>query len=755
MYIVIFISEALRFFAWSIDNNTKKVEAPPSEQTNGSSTSSSSGEVNVSTDNGDWWCDLHRCGLLLQLITVKFFCITNKSTCCEWLNRIRIPIILTALRSGQYESAARNFNQYLLHTCSLGQAEASKFEFVIISFVQSLIKLHNSMAIHGIYVWLKNIHQLDWSWIQVCEHEAAGNLEQATYEYKLLLNEHFKSLLMINEKKEDKISGGLVKFLIQKVYDCYLSLHQWPELIAWNDTYIKMQMAFLQDDNEDLRTAMETTIDINAIRAMSCFENRDFEGLKVSMRKMPNSQATGEELGRSLSCGWDMEAFDMLATVETLRGVSKRRSGLWSLNAILQLTRIHNVDEHASWSEERAAISQVAALYQSENRKVPLLPGQKFAPVQHSVRALNYILLYSQLSSNNQKIYDILLNGHVLQLKVIMKQQQIMLCEFGKLCQLRKQYIITGLGVDIAGEPFVRKNIPLDELLIGELLDFSTLTRPNLAKSWFRFADWAYLWGRQLLALSIPYEVSSDELTEISRILSSIRILNDDDSELTASELSSLHSYRTDLSRALIQIRIKKNNDTFNVLVTLHLLHVLVRYPQQLRTNGWAIANKSAAIHYGPPVIFETKLLNSPTVAWKRLIPQLFSHLNHPDSSARDYLTNLLIRIAKDFPQLILYSVVVGITDDSKMRRIKSRDDNIYQRKSASTHESEDEKSENDIDEDDEEEDDIEKQENAVAMQNSFRLIYNVLSETNSHLVGQVKLFIHELRRVTVLWNEL
>ncbi|CAF4367485.1 unnamed protein product, partial [Rotaria magnacalcarata] len=35
---------------------------------------------------------------------------------------------------------------------SLGQAEASKLEFVITSFVHSLIKLHNSMAIHGIYV---------------------------------------------------------------------------------------------------------------------------------------------------------------------------------------------------------------------------------------------------------------------------------------------------------------------------------------------------------------------------------------------------------------------------------------------------------------------------------------------------------------------------------------------------------------------------------------------------------------------------
>ncbi|CAF1921538.1 unnamed protein product [Rotaria magnacalcarata] len=64
---------------------------------------------------------------------------------------------------------------------------------------------------------------------------------------------------------------------------------------------------------------------------------------------------------------------------------------------------------------------------------------------------------------------------------------------FGKLFQLRKQYLITGLDADIAGQSFVRKNILLDELLIGKLLNFSTLAYPNLAKSWFRFAAWAYL----------------------------------------------------------------------------------------------------------------------------------------------------------------------------------------------------------------------------------------------------------------------
>ncbi|CAF4905455.1 unnamed protein product, partial [Rotaria magnacalcarata] len=39
---------------------------------------------------------------------------------------------------------------------------------------------------------------------------------------------------------------------------------------------------------------------------------------------MPNSQVTGEELGRSISCSCDMEVFDMLATVETLKRLSKR-----------------------------------------------------------------------------------------------------------------------------------------------------------------------------------------------------------------------------------------------------------------------------------------------------------------------------------------------------------------------------------------------------------------------------------------------
>ncbi|CAF1968436.1 unnamed protein product [Rotaria magnacalcarata] len=490
-------------------------------------------------------------------------------------------------------------------------------------------------------------------------------------------------------------------------------------------------MAFLQDDNERLRAAMETVIDEDAIRAMSCFENRDFEGLKVSMRKMTNSQVTGEELGRSISCSWDMEAFDMLATVETLKRASKRRSSLWSLNAVLQLTqdltRIHNVDEHASWSEELAAISQVTALYQSENREVPLLPGQKFAPAQHSVRSLNSIFLYSQPSFNNQRsplrsfhsdASSIETYSLVSLVTMIERYQNVHMItieretEAGKLMHTLSLNKVNNINLTIAIE-FLSRSI-LRHLINDSQPNpqynnqRSLINIEKCSRNLLHIAQWSRT------AIEIDHEATTKNV-----ILSSLDL-----GQPVRSVLPSVCSFYFQM---YVRKRKTNNNDddASNVLVTSRLLRVLVRYPQQLRT------------------IFETNLLNLPTIAWKRLIPQLFPRLNHPRSFVRAYVTNLLIDIAKDFPQLILYSVVVGITDDSKMRRIKSRDDNIWQRKFASTHESED-----DIDEDDEEEDDIEKQENVVAMQNSFRLIYNVLSETNSHVVEQVKLFVREIRRV-------
>jgi hypothetical protein len=67
-----FIVETLRFFAWPIDLSSTKKNDPPEPVSSSSST-----ETNSSTDKGDWWCDLHRCGLLLQLIEALEKCMYN------------------------------------------------------------------------------------------------------------------------------------------------------------------------------------------------------------------------------------------------------------------------------------------------------------------------------------------------------------------------------------------------------------------------------------------------------------------------------------------------------------------------------------------------------------------------------------------------------------------------------------------------------------------------------------------------------
>ena len=50
------------------------------------------------------------------------------------------------------------------------------------------------------------------------------------------------------------------------------------------------------------------------------------------------------------------------------------------------------------------------------------------------------------------------------------------------------------------------------------------------------------------------------------------------------------------------------------------------------------------------------------------IIPQLFSRLNHPEEYVRKSVTDLLCRVSKDSPHLILYPAIVGCSGNSLRR---------------------------------------------------------------------------------------
>jgi hypothetical protein len=259
--------------------------------------------------------------------------------------------------------------------------------------------------------------------------------------------------------------------------------------------------------------------------------------------------------------------------------------------------------------------------------------------------------------------------------------------------------------------------------------------------------------------------------------------------------------------------------EELNISVTLRILKLLVKHAVELKEE------------------LQNPLLQTPTQPWKSIIPQLFSRLNHPENYVRMSISDLLSRIALDFPHLIVYPAVVGSQDGptkiekvhhhtnaSEKSQSKLVDMGGQQRKSQQNANSEpiggtainadDENNEygedkadvenagdevaainqddqygndgaddqlryegaigaseddnqgsqdNDENENgDEDDDDDENQENEmlneeekVELKNSYKLLLNTLHQTNASMIDEVKLFVNEMRRITLLREEL
>jgi hypothetical protein len=226
-------------------------------------------------------------------------------------------------------------------------------------------------------------------------------------------------------------------------------------------------------------------------------------------------------------------------------------------------------------------------------------------------------------------------------------------------------------------------------------------------------------------------------------------------------------------------------------------------------------------------------LVSTPCETWKNIIPQLFSRLNHPESYIRHSISQLLCRIARDYPHLIIYPAVVGSQDgptkietvnsaqnvaanealneidetnnESKFKEEKNREEEIdekSQQNDVNSQENTEGLSSNEADQD--EEDQKQSEENSIddqageeqenpeigdavikindqievkndqqndenfdenqvkeddnsqkELKNTYKYLLNTLSESNPNTIEQVKLFVHEMRRITLLREEL
>lgn len=120
--------------------------------------------------------------------------------------------------------------------------------------------------------------------------------------------------------------------------------------------------------------------------------------------------------------------------------------------------------------------------------------------------------------------------------------------------------------------------------------------------------------------------------------------------------------------------------------------------------------------------------LNQKIISFQIIIPQLFSRLNHHEPYVRKRVSELLCRVARDSPHLIIFPAVVGAAQE---QRVKITDLTGFS--SAENQETP----------------------SNSALTICFNSLLDTLLKQASEQVQQVQLMVRELKRITLLYEEL
>ncbi|XP_071393422.1 serine/threonine-protein kinase SMG1 [Centroberyx affinis] len=188
----------------------------------------------------------------------------------------------------------------------------------------------------------------------------------------------------------------------------------------------------------------------------------------------------------------------------------------------------------------------------------------------------------------------------------------------------------------------------------------------------------------------------------------------------------------------------KQSNDDVIVMATLRLLRLLVKHAGELREG------------------LELGLASTPTAPWRGIIPQLFSRLNHPEAYIRQSICSLLCRVAQDSPHLVLYPAIVGSLS------LGGEAQNTGSKLPPALPTFLDNMQGEGLGEEDDEQPESSGQGGATEelaalcssqdqamMHDCYSKIVEKLSSANPTMVLQVQQLVGELRRVTLLWDEL
>ena len=296
------------------------------------------------------------------------------------------------------------------------------------------------------------------------------------------------------------------------------------------------------------------------------------------------------------------------------------------------------------------------------------------------------------------------------------------------------------------------------ELAVGRLLRLAVIQAPLLAKSWQKLANWSLEMGEKiLLSLDNMFELTPQEKLTLDSILN--QSLDQDEVDDLCKLMTKVKIGKSDTDIDQEDVMQKALNEC-GFMAKVEDFHLVVSLWKQVRARGFSfhqtavnaycqflskcsgdgemeniISATLKVTHMTVKYVFDLQqtlekgLDSIPTRHWRKIIPQLFSRLNHPVKVVRDRISELLCKIATEYPHLIIYPAVVGSMSSSKDKFSKFLTLN------------------DDGNEEDEEKD--------PELQSAHARIVEFMAKRSPDSIGQVQKVVYELLRISLLWDEL
>lgn len=681
----------------------------------------------------------------------KNFFKLNMPTCQEWFNRIRPATNIVALHSMETGMVIR-YSEIMLEQLFLTKTyNDSMLDHILITYSDALVREKDYESLQGLYAYVKQKTGKKLFWLKSLADKSNDHFEKSADSLKNVMSstedKNFKEFLLdhytesiFNSFQIDKLKEFNVNpFLndeIATLGDWKMIVKGTPEesasfsfqnLVSKADNAL---MNFLITDGmgEDvlldcskiiniglqesvLTNSKEFYRDLVLLNFVSLMVAEGFDQLNFNSEDTHDSR-TYLNLLKWFSAFANRSYFENITDKKSqlfLRIASKAREednlhlSSTYLNKFLEINSVPSDYENVAFNPE--VFKSFCELVKLNYKRNPQNPIESI-----DLAAKNILLLFENDAPKNE----------------------LTLVECSKLCinisewcsgkiEVGSSSWISKLLPHLEKIPIDNESsyaIPVNEMIVGKILQKSVRQTPHMAETWSAFGSWCYRWGKKIvesssghtsinylakevhnIGIQIP-NASAADLEEVIGILNKQQQVYfasyEDDENMTEEvkpevyieqleEKLSQHRVLSSVSKETIEkiINIWKHANKgiyayYETAADAYFKYLsLMSSSQGSGSSGVVMATlrllRLIVKHaIGLQEVIENGLATTPTKPWKVIIPQLFSRLNHHEVYVRKRISELLCRIAEDSPHLITFPAVAGtVNDDSSQKGLE------------------------------------------------------------------------------------